>query len=290
MNFTHLKAFYTVAKNKSFTLASRELNVSQSTISVHVQALEKQYDIPLLKRNKKAIELTGEGKIVFSYGERIFSLATEMETAIEDLSTVESGELKIGSTPALAHYMLPKIVLALKERNHDLKLKLYTGLSREVLGKVLEFEYHAGVIGRVLYPGNVIHKKIMNPELYLITTDQMKDQITLENLSDYPLIFREQGSATREYVINEFQERNITLTNYIECENAPAIKRMVQLGLGGAFFPWYAIEEDVTEGKYRNIEILDELSPNIDLVFLMERRKSKTLRRFISTLEDYSFT
>jgi LysR family hydrogen peroxide-inducible transcriptional activator len=54
MNFTHLKAFYSVVKYQSFTQAARELNVSQPTLSLQVQNLEKQYDIPLLKRTKKA--------------------------------------------------------------------------------------------------------------------------------------------------------------------------------------------------------------------------------------------
>jgi len=49
MNFTHLKVFYSVVKYQSFTQAARELNVSQPTLSLQVQNLEKQYDMPLLK-------------------------------------------------------------------------------------------------------------------------------------------------------------------------------------------------------------------------------------------------
>ena len=57
MNFTHLKAFYSVVKYQSFTQAARELNVSQPTLSLQVQNLEKQCDLPLLKRTKKGNEL-----------------------------------------------------------------------------------------------------------------------------------------------------------------------------------------------------------------------------------------
>jgi DNA-binding transcriptional LysR family regulator len=270
MNFTHLKAFYSGVKYSSFTQAARELNVSQPTLSLQVQNLEKQYDIPLLKRTKKVIELTHEGKIVFSYAEKIFSLAGEMENKIEDLNSSKSGDLKIGSTPTLAHYMLPNLILELKEDNPNLKLQLFTGLSREVLGKVLDYEYHVGIIGRVSYPSNIIYKELLNPRLCFITAD-------------------ERGSATREYIINEFQKRNIALNNYIDCENASALKNMVHLGMGGGFFPLYGVEKDVKEGKYRCVEILDELSLHIDLVYLLERKKSQTVRSFISALKGYSF-
>ncbi len=289
MNFTHLKAFYSVVKYKSFTQAARELNVSQPTLSLQVQNLEKQYDIPLLKRTKKVIELTDEGKIVFSYAEKIFSLAGEMENTIEDLNSSKSGDLKIGSTPTLAHYMLPNLILKLKENNPNLKLQLFTGLSREVLGKVLDFEYHVGIIGRVSYPSNIIYKELLNPRLYFITTDEMKEKIWLKDLSNYPIIFPEHGSATREYIINEFQKRNIALNNYIDCENASALKNMVHLGMGGGFFPLYGIEKEVKEGKYRCLEILDELSLHIDLIYLLERKKSQTMKTFVSALKGYSF-
>lgn len=289
MNFTHLKAFYSVVKYQSFTQAARELNVSQPTLSLQVQSLEKQYDIPLLKRTKKIIELTREGEIVFSYAEKIFSLASEMENTIEDLNSARSGELKIGSTPTLAHYMLPNLILKLKEINPDLKFQLYTGLSREVLGKVLDFEYHVGIIGRVEYPSNVIFSEIINPKLYFITADKMKHQIRLKDLSDYPILFPERGSATREYIIGEFQKKRIPLNNYIDCENASALKNMVHLGMGGAFFPLYGIEKDVKEGKYRCIEILDELSLHIDLIYLLERKNSQTVKSFVSALKGYSF-
>jgi len=289
MNFTHLKAFYNVAKYRSFTVAARELNVSQSTLSLQVQNLERQYDIPLIKRAKKAIELTDEGKIVFSYAKRIFSLAHEMERTIEDLNATQSGKLKIGCTQLLARYMLPNIFLALKESNPELRIQLYTGLSREILSKVIDFEYHVGLIGRVSYPGNIICKQISKQKLHLITTDRINDQIRLKDLSNYPLILREEGSATREYIINEFAKRNIPLNNYIESQNPDAIKRMVHLGMGGAFFPSYSIEEDVQEGRFRKIEIVDHLYLCIDRIYLMERRKSKTLRSFISVVSEYSF-
>ena len=53
MNVNHLKAFYEVAKAKSFTLAAKQLNVSQPTLSMQVKFLEKRFSVPLIKRNKK---------------------------------------------------------------------------------------------------------------------------------------------------------------------------------------------------------------------------------------------
>lgn len=123
MNFSFLKAFYHVAECKSFTLASKRLNLSQPTLSLQVQGLEKSYGLPLIKRHQKRFELTTEGNLVFSYARSIFSLVADLEKAIEDLG---ARGLKIGSTPTLAHYIMPNIIRVLKQGNPQLKIQLFT--------------------------------------------------------------------------------------------------------------------------------------------------------------------
>lgn len=289
MNFTHIKAFYTVASHGSFTMAAREMNVSQSTLSMQVQSLEKEYNLTFLRRTKKGIELTEEGEILFSYAKRIFSLERELKSTLQDLNTCSSGILTVGSTRLLAHYVLPNIVQALKKNNQGLKLQLYTGLSREVVDRVVNFEYHVSINGRVPYPNNVIYKQISRQRLYFITADQMDDSIQLKDLSNYPIILLEKGSATREYIIKEFACRNIPLNIAIESQNPSAIKNMVHLGMGGAFFPSFAIEEEVREGKFYKVSLRDELFLYYDVIYLEERKKLKSIKSFVSTISESFF-
>ena len=96
MNVNHLKAFFEVAKAKSFTLAAKQLNVSQPTLSMQVKSLEKRFAVPLIKRNKKTFELTEEGNIVFGHSEKIFALLRELKKELENF---ETHNMIIGSTP-----------------------------------------------------------------------------------------------------------------------------------------------------------------------------------------------
>jgi DNA-binding transcriptional LysR family regulator len=287
MNFTHLKAFYYVAKYKSYTVAAHELNISQPTLSLQVQNFEKYYDTPLLKRGKRHIELTEEGNLIFSYSKKIFSLASEVENKIEVMNTLLSGKLKIGSTPSLAHFVLPHIIFTLKKDRPDLEIQINTAVSKVVMAKVLDYENHIALLGRVSYPSNIVYKPFISTRLYFITTDAMKDKISLKDLANYPIILRGSGSATRDYVINEFRERNIPLNNRIACEDASAIKNMVRLGIGGAFFPQFSIEKNVNNNNLRCIEILEDLLVHIDVIYLREREDSKIIKEFLSALNKY---
>ena len=51
MTFEQLRSFLAVVKHNHFTLASQELFISQSSISKHIKALEKEIGIELLKGN-----------------------------------------------------------------------------------------------------------------------------------------------------------------------------------------------------------------------------------------------
>ena len=69
-----MKAFCNVADCNSLTLAAKKMNISQPTLSLQVQSLEKKYGIVLIKRNRKSFELTEEGRIIFTHARSIFSL------------------------------------------------------------------------------------------------------------------------------------------------------------------------------------------------------------------------
>jgi len=289
MNVNHLKAFFEVAKAKSFTLGAKTLNVSQPTLSMQVKFLEKRFGVPLIKRNKKTFELTEEGNIVFGQAEKIFSLIHELKKELENF---ETHNMIIGSTPYISNHVLPSVLLAIRERHSNVKVQIYTGLSQEVLDKVVDYEYQLAVIGRLPYPDNIVSIPILKKKLMFISKDDMGVRVSLKELVDYPIILPEPGSATRDYLIRQFATRNLTITNTIDCENPPAIQHMVELGMGGAFFHIFSIQREVEEGRFHMADIEEDLYLDYDLIFIKDRRSSKMVKIFTSTMKglQHSFT
>ncbi|MEW6334559.1 MAG: LysR family transcriptional regulator [Thermodesulfobacteriota bacterium] len=282
MNVNHLKAFYAVAKAKGFTHAARQLNVSQPTLSMQVKSLEKRFSVPLIKRNKKTFELTEEGKLVFTHAEKIFLLIHDLTKELENF---ESHNMVIGSTSYISNHVLPEILQAIQEKFSDVKVQIYTGLSKEILNKVVDYEHHLAVIARVPYPDNVVSIPVLKAQLVFISKDDMGGQVSLKDLVNSPIILPERGSATRDYLLHAFQSRDWTITHSIECENPPAIRHMVQLGMGGAFFPLFSVQRDVQEGRFHMAVVKEDLSLDYDLVFLQDRRSSPPVRIFISAMK-----
>ena len=288
LNFKHFRSFYSVAKNKSFTLASRELYLSQPTISLQVAEMEKYLNNPLLQRKGKNVELTEEGQIVFQYAEKIFTLSDELEKEFSDLYNLISGTLKIGVAYVTLRNLVPNLISGLKERYPSIGLQLFTGLSKDILKKVIDYEYHVGVIARVKYPDNLVYKEIAREALYFITREEFADEINLKDLAGYPIVMQAEGAAHREIIIAGFQERNIPLRICIETEDPNTQKSMVEIGIGGAFMPRSTIEEDVKKGRFKMAAIRDGLYFHFDAIFLMERRKSRAVRAIISAINEFA--
>ncbi len=82
LNYRRLHYFRTVAHEGGVTAAAAALHVSQPSISVQIQKLEKALGHKLFDRSGRSMELTPEGKVVLEYADEIFRLMRELEETV----------------------------------------------------------------------------------------------------------------------------------------------------------------------------------------------------------------
>ena len=84
LDMRQLHTFRVVAITKNFTRAAAELGCCQSTVTVHIRALERELGISLFERNRssKRVVLTDEGKRALEYAQRLLALANEVQDVI----------------------------------------------------------------------------------------------------------------------------------------------------------------------------------------------------------------
>lgn len=98
MSDFRLKAFYSVAKNLSFTRAAKELFVSQPAITKHINELERQYSVRLFDRTGGKIMLTDAGRLMLEHCSRILDEYNRMEYDMNLLNERSSGHISIGAS------------------------------------------------------------------------------------------------------------------------------------------------------------------------------------------------
>lgn len=110
MNFTQLNYLIAVAKYRNFTLAAKELYVTQPAITHQIRELEKELNVKLFIRNPKKVELTPEGEIFLEDAKRAVSIIEQSKQKIWQSSFSEAKTLDIAYLASSHRSYLPYVV------------------------------------------------------------------------------------------------------------------------------------------------------------------------------------
>src|SRR5260221_10304389 len=110
-----LRAFATLARTGSFTIAARQLFLSQSAVSHSMKALEQEVGCRLLDRMGKKVLLTQAGETLLHYAERILNEMNAARGALEELGKWGRGRLRVGASTTACQYILPPVLRDFKQ-------------------------------------------------------------------------------------------------------------------------------------------------------------------------------
>lgn len=93
MSERRLKVFQAVARSGSFSLAARQLGMTQPAVSFQVRQLEDTLGCRLIDRSTRTLHLTPEGQLALQYADRIIALGDEMKCEVKALAGSSSASL-----------------------------------------------------------------------------------------------------------------------------------------------------------------------------------------------------
>jgi DNA-binding transcriptional LysR family regulator len=106
---TSMATFVKVVEAGGFAAASRKLNMSPSTVTMQIQALEKRLGARLLNRSTRKISLTDVGKSYYERCVHILADADEADNVVQALHSTPRGALRINASVAVPSLLAPVI-------------------------------------------------------------------------------------------------------------------------------------------------------------------------------------
>ncbi len=293
MKFNQLKIFYTVAQKKSFTLAARELFLTQPAVTIQIQKLEADYETKFFDRVGKKIFLTESGKILYSYAEKILALFAQAEEALIDVKELKSGKLTIGASATVGSYYLPKIFEAFGKEYPDIEIQMNLTNSHQVAEDVLAFKSDLGFVGELRNYDRLMIIPFLEEELVLIVPPDHSlahsNGVSLEDLAGQPFIAREVGSATRELVEERIGSKGVSLKIVMDLASNEAIKKAVESGLGISIISKYVVQKEVDQGLLRIVPFREEkLMRKFFIIYHEDKYLSSTIRAFLNVASKLS--
>lgn len=110
-----MKYIYTVYQKGSFSKAAESLYMTQPALSISIQKVETEIGMPLFNRDKKPLELTEAGKLYIEKIRQIMHLENELAQQLGDLTSLKTGNLRVGGSHYFNSYILPPVIADFKK-------------------------------------------------------------------------------------------------------------------------------------------------------------------------------
>jgi len=286
-----LQVFYTVARLLSFTKAAEALHMTQPAVTFQVRQMEEHYNTRLFDRTHNRIDLTEAGRVAFKYAEQIFEHYAEMENAIREMTGDISGAITLGASTTIAEYMLPALLGEFKSKYADVNVRLKVTNTEGIVSMVENNVIDLGVVEAPVNNKNLLVEVCRVDQLVVIVSPQHpladKPAINMKELSEYPFICREQGSGTREVIMEYLAEQNFAkdhLNSCLELGSSEAIKGAVEAGMGVSILSKSSISKELKLGTLKGIP----LNPALERPFSFVRQRQKFRLRAMEELLDFA--
>ena len=246
MDMRTLRCFLTVAEEGSITRAALRLHMSQPPLSVRLQALERELDVPLLVRHGRGVELTAAGRVLV---ERTRRLLADADAAAEEVRSVGQGmrgrlTVTVGAT--VAPGLLVRLLAAMRASAPDVEVAVTDVPGAAVLDTVTHADIDAGLIHLGPAEAGVRVKPRSELEIAVIDREPLMavlpeghvqagaERVDLEALRTEVLIAptRESGPGLHEHVVAAWQGSSVQ-----EAGSITTLLALVQGGVGVAILP-----------------------------------------------------
>jgi DNA-binding transcriptional LysR family regulator len=232
-----MRAFCEVVRSGSVTLAAQHLFLSQPSVTLQIQAMERELGVTVFERRGPVLKLTPDGEALYALAEPLVKgIDGLQENFAAQHGKLDTGDLNICAGESTILYILPEAVKRFVAAYPRIRLKIHNETGRDGL-KMLRADEIDLVVGSMLdVPDDITYQPVVTFDPALITPLghplAQHENVTLEEISQYGLILPPHHLSTWRMVKYVFQQHNLNFTVTLEAGGWEVIKKYVELGMG----------------------------------------------------------
>lgn len=292
-----LKVFCIVAETKSFSRASEIIRLTQPAVSLQIQALEEMYGTKLFNRSGCVITLTQAGEMLYRYAKEISTLYSAAEKEIGGVTGLVKGVITVGASSTIGNYVLPSVIADFRRKFPKVRIHLHVGNTKNVIDFINAGSVDVGLVEGEVNKQKLIVEKLIADEMVFIMSPYhalaKKASVSIMELSKEPLIFREEGSGTRQAIEKYLSKHGISQQNLkisLIMGSTESIKTAVEEGLGTSILSKWAARKELRYGSLKTAVFKeDKFVRDFSLVFKKSKEPSHTIEQFTEFLRRYPF-
>ncbi|KLO25804.1 LysR family transcriptional regulator [Mycolicibacter heraklionensis] len=263
-----------IARTGSLGAAGRELGLTQQAVSARLSAMEAQTGVRLVTRSARGSQLTSAGAVVTEWADQLLDVAGHVDAGLASLRTASRKRVKVVASLTIAEQLMPRWIVSLRTSatrtgREAPEVILTATNSEQAISRVRGGSADLGFIESPGVLTGIRSRVVAHDDLVVIVPPDHKwvrraNGVTAAELSQTPLVVREQGSGTRDSLTealravlgHEVEQARPAL----ELSSSVAVRGAVLAGAGPAVMSRLAVADDLAVGRLRCVAV-----PELDL-------------------------
>ena len=289
MQLPDLAAFLAVASDRSFSAAARRLHRTQPAISQAVRRLEDELGERLFDRSSRDGTLTEAGRLLRDYAQRLLGLASEAQTAVQELQQVRRGRVIVGANEAAVHSLLPHLE-RFAAAHPQVAIDVRRVPSRQIATAILDRSIDFGVLTFLPADRGIQTLPLGGDDIVLLTSPKhalsSRRRVSIEEVGRQVVIAHNDPSPTRDRVLRAYERRHTSINIQISLPSLDGIKRAVEMGIGVALLPRRCALTEIARGHLVAIKVPELAgSRQVRLAFRRAGERSHAAEAFLEIVK-----
>ena len=286
MNYTlhQLEIFLKVSELKSVTKASEALYLTQPAVSIQLKKFQDQFNIPLFEVVGRKIYITDFGDEIAIAAKKILAEVESINYKALSFQGELAGKLKIAIV-STAKYVIPYFISDFINDNRGVDLNMDVTNKSSVIQALENNEVDFAMVSTIPKNLKVNRIELMENKLYMVGPVDYKlktKYLSISEMQKLPLIYREQGSATRLAMENFIESRKVSTYKTMELTSNEALKQAVISGLGFSIMPLIGIKNALANNDIQIIPVKGlPIITNWSLIWLSTKKLSPVAEKLL---------
>lgn len=244
-----IRYFLVLSTALQYQRAARQLGISQPSLSQQINALETTIGTRLIERRRRGLILTPAGRDAAAKAAGILRDVEGLTHLAQPTDTGLHGTLRLGSSPTIGPYLLPRVLRHLHASYPDMKLVIRDGPPRE-LSEDLVAGRHDMILTQLPIPGDDIRVQTLfrEPLVLALATDHPlahRRRVRAADLAGANILSLSPAYALHRQVAELAQRSQAVLRDDFEGTSLDALRQMVSLGMGLTLLPALYAQSEV---------------------------------------------
>lgn len=289
MELRQVEYFLAIVETGSFSAAAIEQNISQSSLSKRIIALEEELGVVLFDRSTRKVSLTDAG---LSFLDHARNLDTAYQTMLNEINIFKSDTktLSVATIPVLTQYGITTRIGNFRDQNPEIRLSIHELDGLNILPALTKRRFDLAFVRH-----NYIDPKIYNslevcPDKLLVVVSKKhrhagKESLAIQDLKGDNFIVFDNVTMLNKLVLDECHKAGFEPTIFYSSHRKVSVIGLVEANIGIALIP-EKIFEYHKNPEVTAIPLQEEITSNIMLVHLKDRKLPLVARQFLDFMQE----